>query len=303
MSKSETHPFRPAPPRYRAALLKSADPTVAATRGTASRAKTPQKGAIRRIADTLVESQRCSFFCPDVAALNGGTAAVALAFPDTQFFKGIPYLKEISYPSHPMCAPAVYAQIQRPSGTQAGVTNPAVLQAANTPQPGPVDLTAVLEGVFSPSASSIRIHRASSRLDLGCQIEFDHDRRGCTFSIGFVVTAVPIRQVSPVFGRPGHRSGRAVTALWWCALGSRSPGCHAPATLSHRSIGWSGHRSNLLRTLKIVGVSNHGIFREILFLYNTEAMSPLSKQSNDLREISMAQSAAVKELKGQVSVN
>ncbi|KAJ7265202.1 hypothetical protein C8J57DRAFT_1230224 [Mycena rebaudengoi] len=137
MSKSETHPFRPAPPRYRAALLKSADPTVAATRGTASRAKTPQKGAIRRIADTLVESQRCSFFCPEVAALNGGTAAVALAFPDTQFFKGIPYLKEISYPSHPMCAPAVYAQIQRPSGTQAGVTNPAVLQAANTPQTGP----------------------------------------------------------------------------------------------------------------------------------------------------------------------
>ncbi|KAJ7272396.1 hypothetical protein C8J57DRAFT_1599632 [Mycena rebaudengoi] len=36
--------------------------------------------------------------------------------------------------------------------TQAGVTNPAVLPTANSPQPGPVDLTAILEGAFSPAA-------------------------------------------------------------------------------------------------------------------------------------------------------
>ncbi|KAJ7214134.1 hypothetical protein C8J57DRAFT_1601824, partial [Mycena rebaudengoi] len=88
----------------------------------------PQEGAIHRISDTLVESQRCSFFCPEVATLNGGTAVVALVYPHTQFFNAIQDLKEISYPSHPMCAPVADAQLQSPSGTQTGVTNPAVLR-------------------------------------------------------------------------------------------------------------------------------------------------------------------------------
>ncbi|KAJ7227542.1 hypothetical protein C8J57DRAFT_1481606 [Mycena rebaudengoi] len=40
----------------------------------------------------------------------------------------------------------------RSSSGQAGVTNPAVLPTAKSPQPGPVDLTAILEGAFSPAA-------------------------------------------------------------------------------------------------------------------------------------------------------
>ncbi|KAJ7213741.1 hypothetical protein C8J57DRAFT_1732772 [Mycena rebaudengoi] len=52
----------------------------------------------------------------------------------------------------PILAPVAYAQFHWLSGTQAGVTNPAVLPTTNSPQPGPVDLTAVLEVMDSEAA-------------------------------------------------------------------------------------------------------------------------------------------------------
>ncbi|KAJ7226407.1 hypothetical protein C8J57DRAFT_1535215 [Mycena rebaudengoi] len=150
MSKFGTRRIRPAPARYRAALLKSADPMVAATRGATSRAQTLQKGAIRRISDTLAESRCCSSFRPEVAAFNGGTAAVGLARADTQSFNAIPNLNEVSYPSHPMCAPVAYEHPQRQAWTKGGVTNPTVLQGHDIPQLGLDGLFVVVDGNFSP---------------------------------------------------------------------------------------------------------------------------------------------------------
>ncbi|KAJ7236458.1 hypothetical protein C8J57DRAFT_1569404 [Mycena rebaudengoi] len=104
--------------------------------------------AKRRFWNTLAESH---FSRPKIAELNDGSVSNGLMCPEIRSPNESSLFNAISClpPNTRTCRlRAVPAAIR----TQAGVTNPAVLPTANSPQPGPVDLTAILEGAFSPAA-------------------------------------------------------------------------------------------------------------------------------------------------------
>jgi hypothetical protein len=144
----ETRPIELAPDWEHPALLKNAGPMAAATCCPCKRAPGPkilELCAKRRFWNTLAESH---FSRPKIAKLNDGSVSNGLV---TLSQRELPLQCDFM-PAAPNTRTCRLRAVPAAIRTQAGVTNPAVLPTANSPQPGPVDLTAILEGAFSPAA-------------------------------------------------------------------------------------------------------------------------------------------------------
>ncbi|KAJ7232562.1 hypothetical protein C8J57DRAFT_1480649 [Mycena rebaudengoi] len=125
-----------------------------------------------------------AFFLPKIAELNDGSVSNGLMCPEIRSPNESSLFNAISCLPHPILAPVAYAQFQRPSGPKqvSQTLKPCGPPNSQQPATGPSRSHRHPGGCFfasSPaSASSIRIHWVSNRLDPGYQMESDRDRGG-----------------------------------------------------------------------------------------------------------------------------